>query len=143
MATKIQYAKIALHQRGEDLVAVITTDSGHTTEKVLTKPRYERPGWRLDKALRFAFSKGWRIASGGLYWYMHEGLETRSLEREVELCPNGQGPDECSEIDPCESCWQDEQDEGDMIEESMGLGNTCHGCTGTCCTGVGSDPCTC
>ncbi|MFB7594624.1 hypothetical protein [Streptomyces sp. NPDC056160] len=38
-----------------------------------------------------------------------------------ELCPNGQPRPECSESDPCESCWQDQQDEGDAIEASMGL----------------------
>ncbi len=39
------------------------------------------------------------------------------------LCPNGQDRQECTEIDPCESCYQDSQDEGDEIEESMGLRN--------------------
>ncbi len=38
-----------------------------------------------------------------------------------DLCPNGQSREECTEIDPCETCWQDQQAEGDMIEESMGL----------------------
>lgn len=38
-----------------------------------------------------------------------------------ELCPNGQPRPECSESDPCEPCWQDQQEEGDAIEASMGL----------------------
>ncbi|WP_327357771.1 hypothetical protein [Streptomyces sp. NBC_01304] len=38
-----------------------------------------------------------------------------------ELCPNGQPRLECSESDPCEPCWQDQQPEGDVIEASMGL----------------------
>ncbi|WP_340375854.1 hypothetical protein U5640_12295 [Streptomyces sp. SS7] len=38
-----------------------------------------------------------------------------------ELCPNGQPSPECSESDPCEPCWQDQQEEGDAIEASMGL----------------------
>lgn len=36
-------------------------------------------------------------------------------------CPNGQTSPECTEIDPCETCWQDEQEWGDLVEESMGL----------------------
>lgn len=39
----------------------------------------------------------------------------------TDKCPNGQTYPECSEIDPCEPCWQDQQEEADMIEESMGL----------------------
>jgi hypothetical protein len=39
----------------------------------------------------------------------------------AEPCPNGQPRSECTEIDPCESCWQDQQDEGDAIEITMGL----------------------
>ncbi|MFK0179628.1 hypothetical protein ACIQVR_27080 [Streptomyces xanthochromogenes] len=39
----------------------------------------------------------------------------------VELCSNGQPRPECSESDPCEPCWQDQQEEGDAIEASMGL----------------------
>ncbi|MFM9477326.1 MULTISPECIES: hypothetical protein [Streptomyces] len=38
-----------------------------------------------------------------------------------ELCPNGQPRPECSESDPCEPCWQDQQEEGDAIEASMGM----------------------
>lgn len=38
-----------------------------------------------------------------------------------ELCPNGQARTECTELDPCETCWQDSQDEGDAIEASMWL----------------------
>lgn len=38
-----------------------------------------------------------------------------------ELCPNGQPRPECSESDPCEPCWQYQQEEGDAIEASMGL----------------------
>ncbi|WP_212747233.1 hypothetical protein [Streptomyces montanus] len=38
-----------------------------------------------------------------------------------ELCANGQPRSECSETDPCEPCWQDQQEEGDAIEASMGL----------------------
>lgn len=37
------------------------------------------------------------------------------------ICPNGQDHDECTEIDPCEPCWQGEQEWGDLVEESMGL----------------------
>lgn len=40
-----------------------------------------------------------------------------------DLCPNGQRYPECTETDPCESCWQDDNEEGDMIERSMGLNN--------------------
>lgn len=40
---------------------------------------------------------------------------------EEDLCPNGQDGTECREIDPCEMCWQDQQDEGDEIEESMDI----------------------
>lgn len=76
-------------------------------------------------------------------------------EDDPELCPNGQPiGTECREIDPCEMCQQDLDAEGDRIEASMGLraeddedepesDGRCHGCSGTCCTGVGSDPCTC
>lgn len=78
-------------------------------------------------------------------------------EDDPELCPNGQElGTECREIDPCEMCQQDLDSEGDRIEASMGLRapvveddeadydiRGCHGCSGTCCTGVGSDPCTC
>ncbi|MGW0333532.1 hypothetical protein ACWD0J_16945 [Streptomyces sp. NPDC003011] len=38
-----------------------------------------------------------------------------------ELCPNGQPRSECTESDPCETCWQDQHDEGDVIETSLGL----------------------
>ncbi|MCM2392630.1 hypothetical protein [Streptomyces albipurpureus] len=38
-----------------------------------------------------------------------------------ELRPNGQPRPECSESDPCEPCWQDQQEEGDAIESSMSL----------------------
>lgn len=37
------------------------------------------------------------------------------------LCENGQDQDECSELDPCESCWSCQQEETDQIERSMGL----------------------
>lgn len=110
MAT--EYAKLSLNQRPEGLYAVITA-SGVSTEKLLVPSKYPAPGWRLTKALRFAFNSGWQIAEGSLNWYMYEGMETRSLSREVEdtedanLCPNG----------------QDSQEEGDEIEESMGLRN--------------------
>jgi hypothetical protein len=79
-------------------------------------------------------------------------------EDDPELCPNGQDlGTECREIDPCESCQQDIDEEGDRIEASMGLCapvvedddedepdpyRKCRGCSGGCCTG-GSDPCTC
>ncbi|MFB7836178.1 hypothetical protein [Streptomyces sp. NPDC056056] len=36
-------------------------------------------------------------------------------------CPNGNQPPECTEIDPCEACAQDEDEEAAMIEASMGL----------------------
>lgn len=62
-----------------------------------------------------------------------------------ELCAHGSPQSECSEIDPCELGMQEDDAWGDLVEESMGLRNmdTCRGCSGTCCTGVGSDPCTC
>lgn len=71
-----------------------------------------------------------------------------------DLCPNGQDMTECGETDPCEMCWQDQNEEGDRIEASMGLRDRdedddpdpnrgCKGCTGTCCTGVNNEPCTC
>lgn len=79
---------------------------------------------------------------------------------DTELCPNGQSREECREIDPCEMCQQDIDAEGDMIEISMGLRNrvevpvadedededgrySCKGCSGTCCTGVPNQECTC
>lgn len=73
------------------------------------------------------------------------------IEDDEDLCPNGQSRSECSEIDPCEMCWQDQNEEGDMIEESMGLRKStmtsassgCKGCEGTCCTGISNIPCTC
>lgn len=41
---------------------------------------------------------------------------------EVERCPHGQTRDECgSGENQCELCLADEDEEGDMIEESMGL----------------------
>lgn len=41
---------------------------------------------------------------------------------EVERCPNGQTGDECSSGEnQCELCLQAEDEEGDMIERSMGL----------------------
>lgn len=41
---------------------------------------------------------------------------------QVERCPNGQTGDECgSSENQCEPCRQTEDEEGDMIEESMGL----------------------
>ena len=42
-------------------------------------------------------------------------------ESQVTRCDNGQTPQECTEIDPCEACQQDADEEGDKIEESMGL----------------------
>jgi hypothetical protein len=80
----------------------------------------------------------------GVFRELDEQIRQAEIDN-GQRCPNGQNRRECSEIDPCEMCWQDQQDEGDMIEESMGLRSSggCHGCTGTCCTGVGSDPCTC
>ncbi|MEU7031603.1 hypothetical protein AB0A60_33510 [Streptomyces sp. NPDC046275] len=36
-------------------------------------------------------------------------------------CPNGNQPPECTAIDPCEACAQDEDEEAAMIEASMGL----------------------
>jgi hypothetical protein len=38
-------------------------------------------------------------------------------------CPNGNRPPECTEIDPCEPCAQDEDAEAEQIEASMGLRN--------------------
>jgi hypothetical protein len=79
------------------------------------------------------------------------------IDDDPELCPNGQPwGTECKEIDPCEMCQQDLDEEGDKIEASMGLRadvveddedgpdpyRKCSGCSGGCCTG-GSDPCTC
>jgi len=44
------------------------------------------------------------------------------IEEESEVCPNGQPwGTECREIDPCEMCQQDIDEEGDLIEASMGL----------------------
>ncbi|MDF3303070.1 hypothetical protein [Streptomyces tropicalis] len=37
------------------------------------------------------------------------------------MCPNSNRPPECTEIDPCEACAQDEDEEAAMIEASMGL----------------------
>lgn len=81
-------------------------------------------------------------------------------EDDPELCPNGQPiGTECREIDPCEMCQQDLDEEGDKIEASMGLRKPvvedddeddedydirgCRGCEGTCCTGVNGIPCSC
>ncbi|MFE8941164.1 hypothetical protein ACFYNX_27280 [Streptomyces sp. NPDC007872] len=38
-------------------------------------------------------------------------------------CPNGNQSPECTEIDPCEACAQDADQEATMIEASMGLHN--------------------
>lgn len=38
-----------------------------------------------------------------------------------DRCPNGNTAPECTEIDPCEPCAQDADEEGDRIEQSMGL----------------------
>lgn len=126
MATKTLYARLTVHREGDDLIAQIVTDTA-SHSRTLKPGRYFRPGWRLEQALRFAYANGWSCAEGS-NWFLHEGADTRRLERVVELCPNGQDPDECSEIDPCESCWQDQQDEGDVIEESMGLRHIHAGC---------------
>lgn len=50
------------------------------------------------------------------------GFRFRSSEiHAVSLCENGQDRSECTEIDPCETCEQDLQDEAEKIERSMGL----------------------
>lgn len=77
---------------------------------------------------------------------LHRAVNVITKDDE-DLCPNGQDMTECGETDPCEMCWQDQNEEGDAIEESMGLRSSsdggCKGCTGTCCTGVSNQPCTC
>lgn len=40
---------------------------------------------------------------------------------ELERCDNGQTREECTEADLCVACEQDRDEEGDAIEESMGL----------------------
>lgn len=37
----------------------------------------------------------------------------------------------------------DEDTAREAIDDSEDCGDECRGCTGTCCTGVGSEPCTC
>ena len=66
--------------------------------------------------MRIAFEDGHQIRAR-----LNDTIEV-AVPEPVELCPNGQPyGSECREIDPCEACWQDQQEEGDEIERSMGL----------------------
>jgi hypothetical protein len=77
-------------------------------------------------------AQGLALAIGEIHSMLPEPEKAAALQQWAERtpgdqadsgdrCPNGQDQSECREIDPCESCWQDQQGEGDMIEESMGL----------------------
>lgn len=122
MATSTQYAHLTIHMDRVGLRAHITTTDGRLVAwKAMRPSRYPQPGWLLRKAMRFALDSGWRPQETSTEWYVRDGVQTRNLEREVELCPNGQTPDECREIDPCEACTQDGDEWGDLCEESMGL----------------------
>lgn len=68
----------------------------------------------------------WIAKDGSLSRYSRSEVtveypQPEGVKDDEDTCPNGQDRDECSETDPCESCWQDQQEEGDMIEESMGF----------------------
>ncbi|MBD3004645.1 hypothetical protein [Streptomyces sp. 5-10] len=77
---------------------------------------------QLAEVLRLAHHAAWdagfhTTAPTELADWMIKELRDAAGDR----CPNGQLAPECTEIDLCESCWQDQQDEGDAIERSMEL----------------------
>lgn len=43
--------------------------------------------------------------------YVDNWTGVHLLTEDEDLCPNGQNSSECREIDPCEMCWQDANEE--------------------------------
>ncbi len=135
------------------------------TKRIETSVSLLRTGQKVDfgegKAQGTIRSIKVRIElEGGMVILRDHWAAVTVIDDDPELCPNGQPwGTECREIDPCEMCQQDLDEEGDKIEASMGLRESvvedddeddepesdgrCHGCEGTCCTGVNGIPCSC
>jgi hypothetical protein len=115
-------------------VHVCTTDS-HEEMPMIDPMDRTHFSYKIQEALEWARERGvvhgcpeeleikpftFRLLEGR-WRIFYEPAWTPPRKDDPELCPNGQGRRECTEIDPCESCYQDDQEEGDMIERSMGL----------------------
>lgn len=77
---------------------------------------------KADRSPKYTPPKG---GTTGRVVFTAVARELREKAEEISgteaMCPNGQTHTECTELDPCETCWQDSQDYGDAIEASMGL----------------------
>lgn len=66
------------------------------------------------------FRVQWYVPGAEPVWKAADTLTIIPTDQ-VTRCGNDQTRDECTEIDPCESCQQDIDAEGDAMEESMCL----------------------
>lgn len=96
-----------------------------TGPRVYVKNHYGKQGYVLDTRRTaedvVQLLVQW-FAPGASPVWKDQGILTIIPENEVDRCPNGQTGDECgSGENQCELCLEAEDEEGDMIEESMGL----------------------